>query len=130
MVCINNNDFNVGGEDGGTPVDACDECFVTLEEELSAGAFLGIEDLIETGFTLGDFIWEGGTIEAFCEALSAFVEENGPLSVEASAILGIIGGLDLEPGDGQAIFDFIVCLLKADLIVVDIDSLRQAFAVQ
>ena len=130
LVCINNNEFNVGGENGGTPVeDACDECFANLEADLSAGVFTQLEQLIAAGVVIGDFDFEGGTIEQFCEALTLFVEENGAVTVTVPQILAVITNLTgLQTGDLDAILDFLLCLVSGDLLDIDVGLLRAGIA--
>jgi hypothetical protein len=119
FICINNNN-NVGAGNQTEPEeDECDECFAALNAS-APRIFVSVEDEIAGGITIDDFVFEGGSIEEFCQNLTAFVDLNGPLSVNVFDVLDIINDIpDLSTSELNAIINFIECLVRAGLITLD-----------
>ncbi len=135
FICfsINNNQGAGGGGGGGAEERECEDCFEELQTA-SPTVFDAVIDALRDGVTIDDFIFppqpEGASDEevfqAFCEQLRT--SGDAPLEVTVEEIAGAIFELVGEPTEDEfdAIVDFILCLVQANVIDInlDIDTLR------
>jgi hypothetical protein len=121
LVCINNNDFNVGGEEQPpTPVQTCDGCFDKLSTALQDAIDTFLDEQGSIPLTATVTIPESvNDITALCAFLNGLADPPELTETQIDAfITGFLGAIPMPPPGAQAELETLIdCLIDAGVII-------------